>query len=604
MDGQRRSELRLSVLGRLRVELAGRPVPLGPLKQRLVLATLLSCPNRLVTIDVLTEAVWRDEPPRTARKNVQVYVSTLRTLLDPGGEDRIVYDCGGYRLRVEREELDLLRFEDLVRAGRAASAAGDPEHGAELLGRALGLWRAEPFADLRGAPLMAAEAKRLEERRTAAVEDWAEAELARGGAPSAVVEVLGELVERHPLRERLQAGWIDALRRAGRQAEALAGYDRYRRRLARELGLTPSPVLAALYSSVLAGGHSAPVAAGRACHALPPDIADFTGRDEELEQLLRVLDDGGAAVVTGPAGMGKTTLAVRAAHRAARRFPDGRLLVRMRAADNTPRTLPEVLGELDRLAGFAPAATHGAADPERLLESWRAWLEDRRVLLVLDESADEALVRALLPTGGAGAAIVVSRRALAGLAPVHRVEPAPFETEETLDLLGRIIGGRRVAADLPAARRIAAACGGLPLAVRASGLKLAVLRHLPLREYAARLAEPRATLDELAAGDVAVRPRLEHGWRELTPGQRGTMAGLARLPLDEPFTAEEAAAALGCPPGAAVRVLEDLVEAGMLSMPDAEVMAHAALYSLPRLLHVYVRELAAAPEPGGRPPAR
>ena len=592
LDGQRRSALSLSVLGRLRVELAGHPVALGPLKQRLVLATLLTRPNRLVSLDALTEAVWQDEPPRTARKNVQVYISTLRTLLDPGGADRIVYDCGGYRLRAGREELDLLRFEDLVRAGRAASAAGDRDGGAELFGRALGLWRAEPFADMRGAPVIAAEAARLEERRVAAVEDWAEAELDRGGAPAPVAEVLGELVERHPLRERLQAGWIDALRRSGRQAEALSGYDRYRRRLAGDLGLAPSPMLAALYTSVLNGGQGAPVAVGRACHALPPDTVDFTGRGEELDQLLRVLEGGGTAVVTGPAGMGKTTLAVRAAHQAARRFPDGRLLVRMRAAGGTARALPEVLGELDRLAGFAPAAARGAADPERLLESWRAWLEDRRVLLVLDDAADEAVVRALLPTGGAGAAIVASSRALAGLAPVRRVELAPFETEETLDLLGRIIGRRRVGADLPAARRIAAACGGLPLAVRASGLKLAVLRHLPLREYAARLAEPRAALDELAAGDVAVRPRLERGWRELTAGQCGAMAGLARLPLDEPFTAEDAAVALGCPPGTAVRVLEDLVEAGMLGLPDAEVMAHAVLYSLPRLLHLYARECA------------
>ncbi|HET9171186.1 MAG TPA: BTAD domain-containing putative transcriptional regulator [Actinospica sp.] len=588
MEGQRRSELLLGVLGRLRVERAGAPVDLGPLKQRLVLAALLACPNRPVPLDGLTEAVWRDEPPRTARKNLQVYVSTLRTLLDPGAADRIVYDCGGYRLRAGREELDLLRFEDLMRAGRNASAAGDRAAGAELFGRALRLWRGEPFADLRAAPLIAAEAARLEQRRVAAVEDWAEAELDRGGAPGPVAEVLAEQVERHPLRERLQAGWIDALRRSGRQAEALAEYDRYRRRLAGELGLTPSPVLTALYNAMLGGGRAVPPV-GRPCQALPPDTADFTGRAEQLERLLEVLDGGGTAVVTGPAGLGKTTLAVRAAYRAARRFPDGRLLVRMRTPDGAARTLPDVLGELDRLTGFAPAAVRRAADPERLLESWRAWLEDRRVLLVLDDAADESLVRLLLPADAAGAAIVTASRALAGLAPVHRVDLAPFDDEETLDLLGRIVGPRRLAAEIPAARRIAAACGGAPLAVRAGGLKLAVLRHLPLTEYAARLAGA-AALDELAAGDVAVRPRLERGWRELAANQRAAMAALAGLPLDEPFTAQEAAAALGCAHGPAVRMLEDLVEAGMLGLPDAEVMAHTVLYELPRLLHLYARE--------------
>ena len=608
MNGQQRQTVRLSVLGRIRVEVRGRTVVLGPRKQRLVLGTLLTRPNRLVSLETLSEAVWDDEPPRTARKNLQVYVSTLRTLLGPGDPDRIVYDCGGYRLRAERAELDLLCFQDLARAGRTAAAAGDWDRGAELFGRALGLWRAEPFADLRGVPLIRAEAERLEELRVAAYEDWAEAELTRGGAAPEVAETLGELVEAYPLRERLQAGWIDALRRSGRQAEALAAYDRYRRLLAGDLGLAPSPALEALYRSVLSGGRGG-AAVSRSRTALPPDTVDFTGRDEQIAELRETVCRGHdrVAVLAGPAGIGKTALAVRVAHLVAENFPWGRLLVRMRAADGSARTLPEVLADLARLVGPAGQPTGVGADPAQALAAWRAWLEGRKVLLVFDDAADEADVRALLPDDDAGAAIVTSRTPLAGLAPVHRMELPGFETAQALELLERIIGAERLAGDPDAAREIVAACGGLPLAVRASGLKLAVLRHLPLREYAARLADPRTALDELAAGDVAVRPGLARGWRELTPWDRGALTGLARLPLDRPFTVDEAADALGFGADAAVRTLENLIGAGLVGLPYAEVTAHAALYSLPRLIHLYAREQVPAepapPEPSQSPSA-
>ncbi|WP_327674797.1 AfsR/SARP family transcriptional regulator [Kitasatospora sp. NBC_00458] len=614
MDEQRRTTVRFSALGPLRVTVAGRPVSLGPPKQRLVLAMLLCAANRPVSLDLLTEAVWQDEPPRTARKNLHVYVSALRRLLGDeasdtgegggtgdGGRARIVHDYGGYRLRVERPEYDVLRFQDLAQAGRTAATAGELDASAALFRQAVDLWQGDPFAGLHCSPTVRSEAARLEERCLSGYEDWAETELERGGAIAAVAEGVAELIERHPLRERLQAARMNTLHVLGRQAEALAAYDRYRQLLARELGLSPSPALERQYRRILAarpGGRPGP-AAVPARTVLPPDTADFTGRAEQVRELREVLADGGrVAALVGPAGIGKTTLAVRIAHLLRADFPGGRLLVRSRTEDGEPRPWQEVLADVARLVGMA--AEQSADDPCRTITRWQSWLADRRVLLILDDVPDEAVARALLPADGGSAAVVTSRVRLAGLTPVHRVEPPPYTPAEALELLGRIIGPDRVRSDLAAAEEIVDATGMLPLAVRAGGLKLAVLRHLPLREYAARLADPDAVLDELAAGDVAVRPHLARCWRELNPSGRDALLRLARLPLGRPFTLAGAAAALRCDEAAALRELEALIGAGMVTSPVDEVTAHRAVYAMPRLIHLYAREGASQQPPRPR----
>ncbi|MEV4877179.1 AfsR/SARP family transcriptional regulator [Streptomyces cyaneofuscatus] len=603
-----------SLLGPLTAVRDGRPLPLGPRKQRLVLATLLARPNTPVPVDVLTDAVWPDDPPRTARKNLQVYVSAARTLLGSTGDDgrdRVVHDCGGYRLTIGEGELDTLRFRSLARAGRAAGERGDLRSAARLLREALDLWEGPPLNDLRDSTGVAEEAERLEARCLTVYEDWAETEIELGRAAVAV-DGLRDLVERHPLRERLRVAWMNSLHQSGRQAEALAVYDDYRQLLARELGLEPSPAMAALYRAMLGRGRAArPSAAGRdTAHgtALPAAPRDFTGRREELRDLLALLGspDERVVVVSGPAGSGKSALALRAAHLLGDGFPDGRFHVQVRREDGSARTPAEVLGELGRLCGVRvpaePAAPTGPAVPagpeggavaavsQGAADAWQRWLSQHRALIVLDDVPDEAFVRGLLPRSGPSSVVLTARGQLAGLAPVHRIALGALADGEALELLGKLIGPGRLRTDPAAALRIVRACGALPLAVGVGGMRLAVLRHLPLAEYADRLGDPSAALDELVAGDISVRLRMASGWQDLSAEDRRALGRLAGPAQEGGFTLDGAMEALGCGERAAIRTVESLIDAGAVTSPSGEVTAHAALYEVPRLLCLYARE--------------
>lgn len=582
-------ELRLTVLGPLTATLGGRPRRLGPLKQRLVLATLLCHANSPVTVDRLTEAVWEDEPPRTARKNLQVYVSALRRLLGGRAEERLVCQDSGYLLRVATEELDALRFSALSRQGKAAITRGEHALAARLFGQALALWQGEPLAGLRCSPVVRASVERLDADRAGAYEDWAEAELVLGNAER-VADGLDAVAERHPMRERLQAARMTALHHAGRTAEALAVYDVVRQRLARELGLPPGSRLEALHRSLIGDVGTAALPSARAASAgclLPPDLADFTGRTGRLRELTEAMEQGRDVLLVGVAGAGKTALAVHAAHQLGERFPDGRLMVGLRTEAGNPRPPADVLGEIARLMG---CGTPDSDDPAWTAALCRSWLSGHRALLVLDDATDEATVRMLLPGGGPSRILVTSRAQLAGLAGIRRVVVPPFTVARALDLLARIIGADRLGRDPAAARRIVVAGGMLPLAVRVSGARLAMLRHLPLHEYAQRLVDPATALGELATGDVAVRPRLEASWRDLSDESRNSLLRLARLPVGAPFTLQESATALGCGVREALRRLERLIEAGAVSSPKEEVSADSARYTVPRLLQSYVRE--------------
>jgi hypothetical protein len=223
--------------------------------------------------------------------------------------------------------------------------------------------------------------------------------------------------------------------------------------------------------------------------------------------------------------------------------------------------------------------------------------------VVIDDARRESEIRPLLPVTGNSAVIVTSRLRLAGLEAAYRLWVPAFSVTDAVAFLGAIIGADRVMADVHAAERIVAAAGLLPLGLRLVAQRLALLHHLPLREYAARIAGPPALLDELAMGDAGLRPRLAQAVEELPPPARRAVPLLGLLPSPV-FTLSEAAAVLDADEDTAARVLEHLLEASIVAVRNAEGpertdrASYAVFYELPLLVYAYGRELAAvAPEP-------
>lgn len=232
------------LFGSLSVSRRGAELDLGGPKQRLVLAILLAQANASVSLDLLIDALWPTAPPRTARKNIQVYVSQLRKIF---GDRLTTAGRGlGYRLALNPDECDLVRFRQLTEAGRAALRDGDRTLAAELLGRGIRVWSGPPFAEFAYEPCLTEEVDNLVERFLAVLEDWAEIEVDRGSYRD-VLELLDRVARRYPLRERLAAARMRALAATGRCGDALAHFEFVRKELARELGTDPSRPLADVY---------------------------------------------------------------------------------------------------------------------------------------------------------------------------------------------------------------------------------------------------------------------------------------------------------------------------------------------------------------------
>ncbi|MDQ7911473.1 BTAD domain-containing putative transcriptional regulator [Phytohabitans sp. ZYX-F-186] len=578
------------LLGRLEVRKGGERVDLGPPKQRLVLALLLSRAGSVVPVDRLTEALWEGNPPRTARKNLQIYVAALRKIVG----NRIRYVASGYVLDVEPEEFDLLRLERYATAGRRLLRDGDLPGAVAALDGAIRCWHGIPLTEFAGVPIAVNESDRLAARFLSAYEDWAEGQVALGHYAE-VLDGIDEVAGRHPFRERLGVAKMTALAGCGRTAEALAYYDEIRQRMARELGIQPSPVLTALYQRILAGqSQPGPGGLSRATNGLPRDLPDFVGRRDELNHLVDLLDAGGPAVdvvvLTGPAGVGKTVTAIRTARRLDGRFADGVMFVPLRARDGRPRPIHEVTVGLLRQLGYSGASP----PPGEAVPLWRAWLAERRMLLVLDGAMDEDSVRALLPGLGDSRVLVTSRLKLSGLDAVCRVALAELSTMECLDLLGRMVGAGRVVSDRYAAERLVEQCGRLPLAVRVLGTKLAMLPHIPISRYAERLADDQALFAELAAGDLSVQACLDDWIGSIAPPPRESLRQLACMPRPV-FGRDEVVTALGAGTGSVDRTIATLLEASLLFVPDPEVAAHQEMYGMSALLRRYVRALMTAP---------
>ncbi|MER6943188.1 BTAD domain-containing putative transcriptional regulator [Nonomuraea sp. NPDC000554] len=528
--------MRFRLLGPLHVQDGQVP---GPAKHRTLLAALLLSPGRVVSIERLMTVLWDDRPPASAEPVLRVYVSALRKLVDG-----IRTSPGGYLLAIDPDEVDCHRFARLVAEARRARDAGRAAEAVALYRDALGLWRGSALAGVESAQLRRAHAVPLEELRLAALEERVELDL-RLGRSGEVIGELRALVAAYPLRERAWAHLVTALDLSGRRSDALAAYQDARRTLVAELGLEPGADLREAHQRVLDADAAPPASQKSPPNETPPDISDFTGRADVLAWLTRAAagdDRGGRAprgadaaasagwgargeapvhlVVHGPPGCGKSAVAVRAAGLI--ELPDGRLYAALGA-----RSPGAVLEDLLRSLGCPDGAVPATLD-ERV-RVYRGLTSRRRLLVVLDDAADEAQVRPLLPTGPGSVTIVTSRSPLAGLEAARAYELGVLEPDEALGMLAAVAGRERVAAEPEAAREIVRLCGGLPLALRVAGSRLARKPGWTLGHLAGRLGDERRRLDELSAGDLAVRSSLALGYRGLADQERRLLRRLGAL---------------------------------------------------------------------------
>ncbi|GLI01401.1 AfsR/SARP family transcriptional regulator [Phytohabitans aurantiacus] len=612
--------MRFGVLGPLLVRDAeGAEVVLRSRHERTLLAVLLVRAGRVAPVERLVEALWPDRVPASHASNLQTYVSRLRDRLS---DVSIEHRDGGYLLRVDADQLDLLVFRREVAAARAALAAGDAAGAVDRFRLGLAQWRGRPFADL---PALEGIARTWEAERLDAVEDQVDAELTIGESLPEVVSRLHGLVAEHPLRERVHGQLMVALARAGRRAEALSAYQNARDVLVAELGVEPGSRLRDLHRAILRGDDPAPVApaASRAwapvCQ-LPPALPGFAGRDELLDQVAALLTaESGVPVValSGQPGVGKSALAVVAAHRVRPAFPDGQLYAHLAGASAAPRDPDAVLADLLRSLGTPESAIPRGLPA--LTAAYRARLADRRVLVVLDDAADPEQVRSLVPGTPGSAVLVTSRWRLSGLIDARHAPVEPLTDAEAGQLLAYVVGADRVAGERVSAGRIAAACGNLPLALRIAGTRLAT-RPWRLRALADRLDDERRRLTELAAGDQQVRAALALSVRALSARARAAFA-LLGLVGPASFAAWAVAALLpGDPDPSVIRasltslerhqgrpdhaeaeaILDELVEASLVEPVAADGEPR---YRMHDLLRIYADELAAA-DPRARTAAR
>ncbi|WP_165966398.1 BTAD domain-containing putative transcriptional regulator [Actinomadura sp. 7K507] len=487
-------------------------------RQQITLALLLLEAGHVVSVERIMDALWDGDPPRTAKSQVQITISALRRLL---GESVIVTRPPGYLIKTPAEAIDLVRFEELTT--RASRAAGEQRF-AEAVGdfrEALALWRGPALEGLQREAIQSA-ATRLNEWRISTYQDCLEHEL-RLGRHHELIGELTELVAEHPLNEHLRGQLILALYRAGRQADALETFRIGRSVLRDELGIDPCAELCRLEQAILSrdaqidlpapqpsAGLAGPAAVTPVPRQLPRTIADFGGREEVLGEVLDAVTGNCASddppdvpvvVLTGRGGVGKTALAVRAAHLLSSDFPDGQLFLQLRprVPDGSASLVEQLLRSLRLHSDTIPP------DLEGRIAMYRSVLAGLRVLVVIDGAFYRDDITPFLPGTHGCAAIVTCGQHISHLEGVHQIQVGPLDEPTANDLLMTLIGDRRMNAEPEAARELFRLCEGIPMALRIVSAKLRARPHWPISHMVGQLRDETRRLDELSFEGASVR---------------------------------------------------------------------------------------------------
>ncbi|HET8657957.1 MAG TPA: BTAD domain-containing putative transcriptional regulator [Micromonosporaceae bacterium] len=604
------------ILGDLVIGPPDAPLPLPSGHRLSVLAIMLINANRQVSTTDLLRAAWGS----TEVNETQLHksISALRVLLAGIGrrDDLRTHPRYGYELRVAENDLDKLVFERRVHDAERAAAAGRIDDEIELLRAALRIWRGpRPLSGVPDEPFRR-EAADLQHRRKRAAVRLFDLELGRGHYE----RILGELqtlIGYHPTDRRLCEQGMLALYRRGHATQALAVYERYRDALVEETGGEPDAGLRNLMYAVAsaddptvdrfehtttrqASPPAPPVVVPR---QLPPDLTDLVGRADQLTEARRLLTrEPGIAppvvVVTGPGGIGKTSLGVRIAHQVRVRYPDGQLYVELRGTTADPAESSEVLAHLVRAFGVARV-------PESLDERaglYRSLLADRRVLVVLDDARDEEQVRDLMPGNPACAVLVTARQRLPDIDGAHHLPTLlPLDERAATDLFRRVVGRSGVdsGAEPQATRRVVELCAGLPLALCIAGALRGRDYDRSMAELAARLdSQP---LDTFVYGGRSVERSIGAGFDRLDPdAQRLFLAlGLLELPDIGLWTAAAVLAGTGAEPA---ETLLRLARCHMVQTAGPVQPASGMRYRLHDLTREYARRRSERelPEPDRR----
>ncbi|TDE25297.1 BTAD domain-containing putative transcriptional regulator [Actinomadura sp. 6K520] len=609
------------VLGSFEIMQAGENIaPTAP-KPRQVAALLALRRNSVVRTSELIDELWEDDPPVSAMTTLQTYIYKLRKIFQQCGAGEILQTRpAGYMLTVPDEDLDLHWFEQAIKEGRAILDRGDPVRAAEILADALAMWRGPALVDVLAGNLLSAYVARLEEVRFRALELRIETDLTVGRH----LELIGELkslVVRYPLHEGFHTSLMTALHHCGRRYEALDVYRTLRGNLVEQLGLEPGCEARQLHQGLLSADLPAPSAAEPAAgltrapveeHADDPAPArlpedpEFAGRGTDVAEICEQVaapppepcGAGRITVLSGMPGVGKTALAVHAAHRLRSAFADGQLYADLRGSTDRARDPAEVLHSFLRALGFpGQQIPEGLRDRSGLLSSAAA---GRSLLMVLDDAASAAQVRPLLPGGPRCAVVVTSRRRLEGLPGARNIEIDVLNRADGIELLARIIGGPRIRRERDGAELLVDACDSLPLALRCIGDRLAAMPGYPLGRMAEELTRTPQRLPELRFGDLDLRSRFDSSYERLGDREQGAFALLSMLPAE--FTADTAADLLGWDVADARRTLDHFLNHHLLRCAQENGTVR---YRYPKLARMYARErLTSLVQTGADQPAR